>query len=296
MNNPLVSIACITYNQEKYIRDAIEGFLAQKTNFPIEIIIHDDASTDNTAEIIREYAKEHLELIKPIYQKENQYSKGLTRISINFVWPKCSGKYIATCEGDDYWTDPYKLQKQVDFLDSHPECSVCFHNVNILSEDGKKSHPFHSKKLKPILKLKDLLEQNFIPTCSQMFRNNLSYEFLEPFCSHVFGDWPLNILNAQHGDIGYLDTTMGVYRIHSRGIWSSKYATPEGRIKMLESEIEFYKIINKLLKYKYNRIIKAKILVRLLEKYKEQGKRMLRLSFPNVYKLCHRIKTIGSKP
>ena len=122
---PIVSICCITYNHENYIRDAIEGFLMQKTTFPIEIIIHDDASTDKTAEIVKSYAEKHPDLILPILQAENQYSKGIP-IS-TYAYPKARGKYIAFCEGDDYWTDPYKLQKQVDFLESNPDCSWCFH-------------------------------------------------------------------------------------------------------------------------------------------------------------------------
>ncbi len=112
---PLVSICCITYNHEDFIRDAIEGFLMQKTSFPIEIIIHDDASTDNTANIIEEYANKYPDLFVTILQSENQWSKGGGSIYARFVYPRARGKYIALCEGDDYWTDPLKLQKQVDF-------------------------------------------------------------------------------------------------------------------------------------------------------------------------------------
>lgn len=111
---PIVSISCITYNHEDYIRDAIEGFLMQKTTFPVEILIHDDASTDKTADIIREYEKKYPHLIKPIYQTENQYSKGIG-VSATYQYPRANGNYITLCEGDDYWTDPYMLQKQVVF-------------------------------------------------------------------------------------------------------------------------------------------------------------------------------------
>ena len=123
---PLVSISCITYNHKQYIRDAIEGFLMQRTNFPVEILIHDDASTDGTAEIIREYEKQYPWLIKPVYQTENQYSKHNSFISISKIqYGRALGKYIAFCEGDDYWTDPYKLQKQVDFLESNVWVDIC---------------------------------------------------------------------------------------------------------------------------------------------------------------------------
>lgn len=118
---PFVSILCTTFNQKNYIRQTIEGFLMQKVSFPIEIIIHDDASTDGTADIVREYAEKHPDLIKPILQKENQFSQ---KISVwnTYVYPAARGKYYAECEGDDYWTDPDKLQRQVDYLESHPDC------------------------------------------------------------------------------------------------------------------------------------------------------------------------------
>jgi len=120
MQKPFVSICCLAYNHEPYIRDCLDGFMIQQTNFDFEVLIHDDASTDKTAEIIREYEKKYPDIIKPIYQTENQYSKrvGITRV---FQFPRARGKYIAMCEGDDYWTDPLKLQKQVDFLESNPD-------------------------------------------------------------------------------------------------------------------------------------------------------------------------------
>ena len=125
----MVSICCITYNQASYIRDALEGFVNQKTDFAYEVLIHDDASTDGTADIIREYADRYPDLIFPILQTENQYSKGLTNVSGTFNFPRARGKYIAMCEGDDYWTDDRKLQKQVDYLEANPGCSLCFHSA-----------------------------------------------------------------------------------------------------------------------------------------------------------------------
>ena len=123
MPTPLVAIRCITYNHEPYIRDALNGFVMQKTNFPFVAIVHDDASTDGTAEIIREYAAKYPNIIKPIFETENQYSKhdgSISRIMAE-AQERSGAKYIAMCEGDDYWTDPNKLQKQVDFLESHPD-------------------------------------------------------------------------------------------------------------------------------------------------------------------------------
>jgi len=121
---PLVSIICLAYNHEKYIRQCLDGFVMQKTGFRYEIIIHDDASKDGTTAIIREYAKKYPGLFVTIFQEENQYSKGIP-IGKTYMYPLAKGKYIAECEGDDYWTDPYKLQKQVDFMESHPEYVLC---------------------------------------------------------------------------------------------------------------------------------------------------------------------------
>ena len=142
--NPKLSICCITYNHAKFIRQALDGFMMQKTNFPFEIIIHDDASTDGTADIIREYEQKYPEIIRPTYQTQNQWSKGVNILK-TFVYPKIQGQYVALCEGDDYWTDENKLQKQVDYLDAHPEVSVCFHPVNIVWEDGSKRNSIFPK-------------------------------------------------------------------------------------------------------------------------------------------------------
>ena len=134
LSSPLLSICCITYNHENFIRQALDGCLMQQTNFPIEIIIHDDASTDNTANIIREYQGKHPHLIKTILQRENQYS-AMGFGFISNVFKEAQGKYIALCEGDDYWTDPLKLQKQVDFLEANPDFAICFHNAVVINED-----------------------------------------------------------------------------------------------------------------------------------------------------------------
>lgn len=132
-DTPLVSVRCITYNHEPYIAQALDGFLMQKTNFPFEVIVHDDASPDKTADIIREYEAKFPKIIKPICETENQYSKhdgSLGRI----MDAACKGKYIVLCEGDDYWIDENKLQIQVDFLEGNSEYGMCFHNAQIKDE------------------------------------------------------------------------------------------------------------------------------------------------------------------
>ena len=131
MNDEIkVSINCITYNHQEYIEEAIQSFLMQKTDFKYEILIHDDASTDSTQDIIRKYQEMYPDIIKPYFQKENQLSKGVRRINYKFNHTKSKGKYIALCEGDDYWTDPYKLQKQVDFMEENQNCTLCAHAVD----------------------------------------------------------------------------------------------------------------------------------------------------------------------
>lgn len=126
-NKPLVSICCLTYNHRPFIEKCLDGFLMQKTTFPVEILIHDDCSTDGTTEIVKEYAAKYPDLIFPIYEEVNQYQNGHAGDIDFFNYKRARGKYIAYCEGDDYWTDPLKLQKQVDFMEANPEYSVCFH-------------------------------------------------------------------------------------------------------------------------------------------------------------------------
>lgn len=134
LNNIEVSVICLAYNHEKYIRSALQGFVEQITNFEYEVLIHDDASTDQTADIIKEFEEKYPDIIKPIYQKENQHSQGIKILSTHLL-PKVQGKYIAYCEGDDFWTDPHKLQRQYDILEKNQECSLCVHRVNCLNED-----------------------------------------------------------------------------------------------------------------------------------------------------------------
>jgi glycosyltransferase involved in cell wall biosynthesis len=211
---PVVSVFCATYNHEKFIADTIEGFLMQKTSFPIEFLIHDDASTDATATIVRKYQTEHPELIRAVFQSENQFSQGKSVFTELFRMAR--GKYIAECEGDDYWTDPLKLQKQVDYLEEHGECSICCHKVLYKYEKREKEdHVFPNLDGNKIYTKVDLYRKFFIKTCSAMYINKDTdklQKFLEGF---QVGDTPLWFFYAQYGDIGYLDEIMAVYRVHA---------------------------------------------------------------------------------
>lgn len=222
-HNILVSICCLTYNHEKYIRDALDGFLIQKTNFKYEVIIHDDASTDATPDIIREYAEKYPSIIKPILQKENQYSKGI-RIVKTYIVPKVRGKYVAICEGDDYWCSSEKLQKQVDFLESHSQYSACVHNtkcVNCLNGKIKLQSPLTDNK---ILGTEDVLRYkwNVFHLSSVMYRRKYIVR-PEAFYAKGFGDYPLAIYLSMAGKIYYFKDVMSVYRyISSKDSWTYK--------------------------------------------------------------------------
>jgi glycosyltransferase involved in cell wall biosynthesis len=223
---PFVSICCITYNHSTYITDCIEGFLMQKTTFPFEIIIHDDASTDGTTEIIRSYAINYPNLIFPIYQNENQYSKKSGSIEARFVYPKAHGKYIALCEGDDFWTDPYKLQKQIDELQKHPNCNICFHPVLKVNEAT-------SKKDEIIANYGDLVKifsaaevivggGSFMPTVSIVLNRYVIENLPEWFMQASVEDYFLQILGSLNGGALYFNETMAVYRANLKGSWTNK--------------------------------------------------------------------------
>jgi len=267
-NDIMVSICCITYNHERYIKDAIEGFLMQKTNFKYEILIYDDASTDDTANIIREYEKRFPGLIKPIYQEENQYSKGV-KVDMEYNLKRAKGKYIALCEGDDYWTNPYKLQKQVNFLEKNQKFSMCFHTVKKVDENKNILHYYKGfdPRGKKVKNLKDIITENYIPTCSVVFRNHLiNYSDYEVLSNRLFfGDWVIHILNAKEGPIYYFNEDMAVYRVTSTGVTKST-----DTIKKSEDILEFYKRLEKYFDDKnIKRIINKQMIKRKIELYIE---------------------------
>ena len=168
----LVSISCITYNHAPYIRECLDGFMMQQTNFPFEVLIHDDASTDGTTEIIREYAEKYPDIIKPLYEEENQWVKG-RRGSAVFNFPRAQGKYIALCEGDDYWTDPLKLQKQVDFLESHPDYVMCWQQCKFyLQTENRFTIIYPNERIKSITKQDFLYGLSMPQTLTFMFKKD----------------------------------------------------------------------------------------------------------------------------
>lgn len=221
MTDIKLSIVCLTYNHIKFIRQALQSFVMQKTTFDFEVIVHDDASTDGTTDIIREFAEKYPSIIKPVFQTENQWSKGIS-ISKTFVYPKISGEYVALCEGDDYFIDENKLQKQVDFLEAHPDYAICFHPVLVHWDDNRLPDSyFPTKKMRQNLTLKGLLDCNFIQTNSVVYRWRFHRDSLDLLPDNIMpGDWFLHLMHAETGKIGFIDEVMSVYRRNAGGIWT----------------------------------------------------------------------------
>jgi len=218
-NAPLVTVCCTTYNHESYVREAIESFLVQETEFPFEIIIHDDASTDGTAAIIQEYAEKYPRLIRTIIQTENQYSKaGL--INPRLVFPMAAGKYLALCEGDDYWTDRRKLHKQVSFLETNPGYVITYSDCQPFDENGVVDHDYGGAR--EDLTATQLKKATPIFTLTSCFRNVIDEVPLD-LMSARYGDLVMWSLLGHHGKGKYLpEVSPSAYRVHDRGLHSSK--------------------------------------------------------------------------
>lgn len=215
----MVSVSCIAYNHITFIQQCLSGFMMQKCSFNFEVLIHDDASTDGTQDIIREYEKKYPDIIKPIYQRENQYSKGVDVFGLNIS--RAKGKYIALCEGDDYWTDPYKLQKQVDFLESHPDYVMCSHRFNQYIQDKnfleeEKDSTFQGTNYD----LKNLIGGKWLTqTLTVMYRRS-ALDLKQYDLYGMSMDIILFYALLKNGKGYCFPDIMGVYRLHGGGVWS----------------------------------------------------------------------------
>lgn len=232
---PVVSIVCTTYNHAAYLEDAIRGFLLQKTDFPFEIIFHDDMSTDDTREIINRYASEYPALIRTVFQKENQYSKGIKILLLAVGY--ASGQYIAFCEGDDFWISPDKLQVQVDAISNLPDCEMCFHSAVVLKgeEPAKKLFCRRAKGnrlfgVEPIIRCGG----SFMPTASMLIRrvffDRARQDDTGFFKKYLMGYF-CQIFCSLAGGALYIDRSMSIYRSLSEGSWT----------QTLSRNVEFYK-------------------------------------------------------
>jgi glycosyltransferase involved in cell wall biosynthesis/GNAT superfamily N-acetyltransferase len=258
--NPLVSICCVTYNHEPYIHDCLNGFIMQKTNFPFEVLIHDDASTDKTADIIREYEAKYPNIIKPVYQSENQFSKKVG-INITYQFPRAKGKYIALCEGDDYWTDPLKLQKQVDFLEANEEYSACGHTAKVLYENTGREELYPDITENKTCTYQHTIEKWIMTTASIVFRNNIEvFDKMEKIYSYrniISGDQILLATLGHIGDILIMHEAMSVYRKHDGGI--SNWGDPK---EIWKDHIYMFKIFKKIFNSKFNYVLNYRILIK----------------------------------
>lgn len=217
MPEPLVSICVVTYNHEKFIAQCLDGLLMQQTDFPFEIIIGEDCSTDRTRQIVRQYEATHPGIIRPMYHQRNV---GASRNLFEHVLSRTRGRYIAICDGDDYWTDPQKLQKQVDFLEQHPQCVLCFHRVKEVDKDDKFLQQQQTTDQPIFYGWKDILHIS-IPTLSVLFRHCID-RYPEEVYQVRSGDTFLFGMLSRFGgaaDMGFMGAT---YRVHSGGIYSGK--------------------------------------------------------------------------
>lgn len=252
-DNIIVSVSCITYNHAKYIRQCLDGILMQKADFQYEILIHDDASTDGTDDIIREYAQKYPTIIKPIFEKENQYSKGVP-ISATFNYPRAEGKYIALCEGDDYWTDPYKLQKQVDFLNNHPDYAMCFHDCYIRNETQNEF--YHEEIQDRDYSVKELFSKWIVPTASMLLKKECVLE-ISPDIRIINGDIRVVLSCFAHGKVRGMKDKMSAYRVQENGVTFKR--VKENPLKLETAYIGHYKCLKELYPFIPNDVYKQKL-------------------------------------
>lgn len=226
MNNIKVSIECLVYNHAPFLRDCFDGFVMQKTDFDFEVLVHDDASKDGSQEIIKEYTAKYPDLFFPVLQTENQWSKGV-HIWTKYQMNRVRGKYIAVCEGDDFWTDPLKLQKQVDILEADPTLSCVVTNCSIVDRNSKVLQPVRERYV-----VKDNIEGRYnlhqffsnghqYPTLTAVYRFDICQQINDDYlkCRGKFlGDWMLWVLLHTKGDIYYLNQVTGAYRINPNSI------------------------------------------------------------------------------
>lgn len=258
-----VSVVTITYNQAKFIEQTVVSAATQKTNFPFEIIVGDDASTDETPDILRKLKKRFPDKIKLILNKRNLGGHGKNNFVNSYQFAK--GGYIALLDGDDYWTSENKLQQQADLLDKHQDISICYHRVTSVNDEGQP----HIEQLKPTeqthFTIKDLLIENFIPTVSIMYRKKLFDEFPDFYFDEIVPDWILNILNAEHGNIAQIPQVMAAYRRHENGISAANQG-----IHLLECELNSRRFLESYLSEElkpFNKIGYARTYLELSKAY-----------------------------
>ncbi len=218
----MASISCVTFNHATFIRQALDSFLMQKTDFEYEILVHDDASTDGTGDILREYAQKYPDKVRPLIQTENQYSQGIDNISGAFNFPRARGRYIFMCDGDDYWISPDKVQRQVDYMEAHPECTLCIHSakINLMGKALTESQmrPYRGSR---VITPEEIVDKSSGYAMSSMaFPARLVRELPDYYVDCPVGDTPLQLIAAANGYGYYMDEAMSAYRVGVAGSWT----------------------------------------------------------------------------
>ena len=259
MTDIKVSVVCLTYNHEKYIGRAIEGFVMQKTDFPYEVIVHDDYSTDATADVIREYEKKYPELLRVVYQPKNIRSRGIDART-KVITPMLRGEYVALCEGDDFWTDENKLQIQYDYLKSHPECSMCVHQTTLhdLGKNTDRNQNVFTEDR--IFTVKDILALGgrLFSVNSILMKRKIYTDIPKCLDAKGFGDFQLFLNGALNGEVYYMARNMATRNHGVEGSWTQrvmfdKYKT----IEHFREVIRMLNTFNEAYDYKYDSVIKA---------------------------------------
>lgn len=297
---PLVSVSLVAYNAEAYIKDAIDGCLMQQVKFPYEIIIHDDASKDRTPQIILDYANKHPEII-PIIQTENQFSKGY-EINGKIVIPQARGKYIAFLEADDYWIDPLKLQKQVDFMEKHPEVSMCFTAAKVMEASGSNKDVIQRyRNYDSVCSADDVINMGgrLANMGSALVRKSIYDNLPDWYNLSQIWDNTVPLLALIHGNIQYLNEITAVYRYNVPGSWTQKNVRNyKNRTKSIGRTLALLDGFNEDTDYKFDKLIKRKTrlisigLLLLLDPQKEDFKKYYSRLNPPLkleYKVFHRI-------
>ena len=261
MSEIKVSVICLVYNHEPYLRKCLDGFVNQKCDFEYEVLIHDDASTDNSASIIREYEEKYPNIIKPIYQTENQYSKGV-KISSTYLFPKARGEYIAWCEGDDCWTGMDKLQKQVDFLDENREFSACAHCTTINYVGEKTTGIFPRIKKSREFSAEEIIKRGggVFSTNSFMMRKELRMAMPSCFLAKGFGDYQLYMYAAFCGKVWCFNDNLSFYNYGLPNSWSNRVLeNAEKREQHCKEEIRMLNTVDEFYDYKYHEAIDFRV-------------------------------------
>ena len=256
-----VSILCMVYNHEKYLEECLSSLVNQQTDFNYEILVHDDCSTDSSKDIIERYYKKYPKKIIPVYEKENQYSKGV-KINKDILIPKMKGKYFCFCEGDDYWIDENKLQKQYDFMEKNKNYKLCIHNSVAVDKNGNELY-----KINPLLNGGDLQCDDFIKNGGAFVSTNsiFSYSYLAKNLPDYFNyfsvDYVWQIYLSSVGKNYCFKEYMSAYRVESDGSWTNRMlCNCDKHIQFKKKIIKSLSLINEDTKFKYDKTIKRTIL------------------------------------